>query len=305
MQLAPLQHGDETTTVTFGGVALTNAGNGGYPGYDGFVWKMSADGTTLWAVGGGGRGYEEMGGIAVDRSSNAVVVAGYFGRPATFGGVALTTNRGGGGALDPVVWKMSADGTTLWAVRGGGTSDDELSGVIVDGAGAVVALGYFESSTATFGGVALTNERPNNWGAEAVVWKMSAAGTTLWAVRGGGSDSAHTKAIAVDGSNAVVAAGHFKDGTLTFGSVALSSTGYYDAVLWKMSADGTTLWAVGRGGRGEDQMFGVAMDAAGAAVAVGALASTTSTFGGVTLTIAGAEDAVVWKVSDVAGFTHC
>ena len=40
-----------------------------------------------------------------------------------------------------VVWKLSGEGTTLWAVRGGGEGPAHLTGVAVDGAGAVVAAG--------------------------------------------------------------------------------------------------------------------------------------------------------------------
>jgi len=43
----------------------------------------------------------------------------------------------GAGNDDAVVRKMSAEGTTLWAVRGGGTgAADNLCDVAVDGAGA-------------------------------------------------------------------------------------------------------------------------------------------------------------------------
>ena len=75
--------------------------------------------------------------------------------------------------------------------------------VAVDGTGAVVAAGDFVSSTATFGGVALTSAG----GADALLWKINAEGTTLWAVRGGGTSSDQLHGVAVDGSGAVVAAG--------------------------------------------------------------------------------------------------
>jgi len=57
------------------------------------------------------------------------------------------------------LWQLSAEGTTLWGVRGGGTRSEQLYGVGLDGAGpgAVVGAGNFTSSTATFGGVALIN----------------------------------------------------------------------------------------------------------------------------------------------------
>jgi len=132
---------------------------------------------------------------------------------------------------------------TSFAVSGGGTDKDELYGVAVDGAGAVVAAGFFKSSTSTFGGVELSNAGS----ADAVVWKMSADGTTLWAVRGGGSNGDYAKAIAADASNAVIVSGHFKNSASTFGDVVLTPVDNYDVVVWKMSADGTTLWAVGRG----------------------------------------------------------
>ena len=59
---------------------------------------------------------------------------------------------------------------------------DVLSGVAVDGAGAVVVAGAFRSSTATFGGVELTSAGSY----AAVLWKLNADGTTPWAVRGTG-----------------------------------------------------------------------------------------------------------------------
>jgi hypothetical protein len=144
---------------------------------------------------------------------------------------------------------------TSFAVSGGGTDQDQLRGVDVDGAGAVVAVGFFKSTTPTFGGVELTNAGS----ADAVVWKMSADGTTLWAVRGGGSNGEYTYAIAVDASNAVVVSGHFKNSASTFGDVELTPVDDYDVVVWKMSADGTTLWAVGGGGTGMDRSYGVAV----------------------------------------------
>ena len=88
------------------------------------VWKMNAEGTTLWALLGSGT----LTGVAVD-GANAVVGAGYFGSPATFGAVALTN----AGIWDAVLWKVDAEGTTLWAVRGGGSGLDRLYAVAVDG----------------------------------------------------------------------------------------------------------------------------------------------------------------------------
>jgi len=295
------------TAATFGGMALT-AASGNYD--EVFLWKMSGQGTTLWAVRGGGTGTDRLYGVAVDGSS-AVVAVGYFvagsyrygyfyDSPSTFGGVALTSGKGS----EAVVWKMSAEGTTLWVVSGGGTSSiggsssDRLNGVAVDGLNAVVAVGYFGSTTATFGGVTLDNTGSSriSRNADAVLWKLSAEGTTLWAVRSSGWSDSVLNGVAVDGTNAVVAAGYFES-SATFGGVALDSSAFSsDAVLWKLSGEGTTLWAVRGGGEGSDDLYGVAVDGAGAVVAAGYSWSSPAMFGDMELSTVGRNE-IVWKLS--------
>ena len=79
------------------------------------------------------------------------------------------------GSGDAALWKLSAEGTTLWAMRSEGMRSDgtydTLQAVAVDGANAVVAAGSFSSSSATFGGVVLTNV--NTGFSDAVLWKVS------------------------------------------------------------------------------------------------------------------------------------
>jgi len=297
--------GEVYSTKTVGDVALTSVGDA-----DAAVWKMSADGTTLWAVRGGGSYDSIMYAVAVD-GANAVVAAGVFdGSTATFGGVVLT-NVGSTSYSDAVVWKMSAAGTTLWAVRGGGRYFDRVRAVVVDSAGAVVAAGQSATRSATFGDVVL-NDGGSSY-KHALVWKMSADGTTLWAVSEDDPDGGSMlNGVAVDGAGAVVAAGHFGsdrlDGMMTLGGVVLNTAGSHDAVLWKLSGEGTSMWAVRGGGEDYDVLQAVTMDGAGGVVAVGHFVSTMATFGDVVLANAWTpwslyEDAVVWKVSDAAEST--
>ena len=269
-------------SATFGGVALTGDG-----GNDAFLWKLSAEGTTLWVARSDSTSSEQLQAVAVD-SADAVVAAGMFFTAGAFGGYSLT----GAGGSDAFLWKLNAEGTTLWALRGGGTSSDYLYGVAVDSSNAVVAAGYFSSTSVTFGAVTLTR---TGYG-DAVVWKVSGEGTTLWAVRGGGTSYSYMKAVAVDGAGAVVAAGYISSSTATFGGVVLTTAGSYDAILWKLNAQGTTLWAVRGGGTSTDELWGVAVDGAGAVVAAGYIKSSQATFGGVTLTNA-QNNAILWKVS--------
>jgi len=267
------------SSSTFGGVVLDAAGSG-----DAMVWKLSAEGTTLWAVSVGNYNIN-LKCVAVD-GKNAVVAAGSFGpSSATFGGMTL----GSAGGSDAVLWKLSAEGTTLWAVRGGGRDSDKVQALAVDSANAVVAAVNFYSSTATFGGVAVTNAG----GEDAALWKLSGEGTALWAMRSNGT----LIGVDVDGANAVVATGYFKSSMAMFGDVALTTAGGYDAFLWKLSAEGTTLWAVRGGGTSWDRLKGVAVDSANAVVAAVQFFSSPATFGGVELTAAWIGDTALWKLS--------
>jgi len=71
----------------------------------------------------------------------ALAAGNFESSPATFGAVKLTL---AGSALssddnvNAVLWKVNGDGSTMWAVRGGGASVDYLYGVAVDESDAVV-----------------------------------------------------------------------------------------------------------------------------------------------------------------------
>ena len=170
---------------------------------------------------------------------------------------------------------------------------------------------------ATFGGEALTNAAY-----AAVLWKLNAEGTTLWAVRGsgarvnlwGGKSMDRLDGVAVDNTGGVVAAGSFTSSPATFGDVVLTSAGSTASLLWKLNAEGTTLWAVSGVHRSivAATLTSVDVYSGGEVVTVGSFAgpdenvwgvtqSYTATFGGVRMATAGDKDAVVWKVSAEVG----
>ena len=100
--------------------------------------------------GGPGRRLYAVDGPATCDSCD-VVAGGSFSNRATFGGDDWVL-RGAGVVIDAVLWRVSALGTTQWAVKGGGTSFDRVYSVASDGGGGVVAAGYY-TNTATFGDV--------------------------------------------------------------------------------------------------------------------------------------------------------
>ncbi len=123
-------------TVSFGGITLTNLGNG-----DAFVAKYDVSGHVLWVRQGGviAGGQASILDIALDVAGNAYAV-GYFRGDLNFGGSNI--NSGDiNGDYDGFVAKFSAGGSLLWMRQIGGANSDLSSEVAVDGVGNAYVAG--------------------------------------------------------------------------------------------------------------------------------------------------------------------
>ncbi len=290
-------------------VALDGAGNvylGGYfpaPGMttpalttlgaqDGFVFKLAADGTTLWTKNFGGSGaFAFVQGIALG-AGGEVYVGGYF-QAASLTTPALTRI----GAWDAFALKLDAGGATVWAKNFGGSSARvATSGIAVDGSGNVLLGGYFLMASLTTPALTMVGTR------DAFAIKLDADGASLWAKNfGGGGAQMTDAAIAADGSDNVFLGGYFQNANLT--SPALAKTGSIDAFALKLDAGGATTWAKGFGGvvaGGNAYVTASAVDAAGNTYVAGYFDGVTYPLGSVTLTRIGSQDAFAAKL-DTSG----
>ena len=266
-------------TATFGSTSLTNSGAG-----DIFVAKISSSGSWQWAVKAVGLSTEEGYGIAVD-SSGYVFITGRFLQSATFGSTNLTSS----GSYDIFIAKLNSSGSWQWAVKAGGSNQDNGRGIAVDSSGNAYVTGNFQG-TATFGNTSLTSS-----GYSAIfIAKLSSSGSWQWAVKAGGSgNTAEGLGIAVDSSGNTYATGVFQL-TATFGSTSLTSSGYSDIFIAKLSSSGLWQWAVKAGGSAYDAVNGIAVDSDGFVHLTGAF-SDTGFFRGDSLTSAGGYDIFVWR----------
>jgi hypothetical protein len=251
-------------TSSYGSAAITASGN--Y--YDGYVAKLDANGTWLWAIGFGSGASESGEGVAVDASGN-VFVTGLFTNSASFGSINVT----GAGDGDMFVAKLTAAGAWSWVKSGGSSGYDQGQAIAVDASGNVFATGTY-AGTASFGGTSLTSIGSD----DIAVLKLSNSGAWLWARSAGGTNRDQVGAIAVDGSgNALLAATFNND--IAFGSASITSAGYSDNLaVAKISSGGAWSWAKSAVGTGN----GLAVDASGNAVVTGAFSGGT-TLGGTTL----------------------
>ena len=205
-----------SASATFGPYVLTNPGGGGAI----YVAKLDAAGNWLWAVrGGGGPRYDGGYGVAFDATGNIVLAGTYQNNGAQFGATALPNS----GNIDAFVAKLNAAGTWLWAVRGSGSGNVLFGPVAVDPQGGIYVAGAFQGATAQLGSTTLQNSPAIGVGgfSDLCVGKLTAAGTWLWAVSGGGSEYDGCDGLSLDGRGNVYVSGGYSSSSLVLGPLVL------------------------------------------------------------------------------------
>jgi hypothetical protein len=231
-----------------------------------------------WAKRAGGTDGDAASRTAVDASGNSYAT-GIFRGVASFGSVNLTSS----GMADIFIAKYDASGNVLWAKQAGGSDIDASKNIAVDGSGNSYITGEFMGS-ATFGSTTLTSTGSY----DAFIAKYDPSGNVLWAKQSGGAGLEMGRGIAVDGSGNCYITGYF-DGSATFGSTTLTSSGSYDVFIAKYDAAGNFQWAERAGSSGEDFGRNVAVDDSGNSYITGSFKDVAS-FGSTTLTSIGMED---------------
>jgi len=288
---------------TVGGVAPNkNAG-----GFDAFVTKISADGSTLeYSTYIGGNGNDSGNAIALDASGDAFVTGGTLSTNfPTSPGAFQTSLRG---TLNAVVFELSSNGGSLiYSTYLGGNGVDVASGIAADTTGAYVA-----GSTSSTNFPTHLPIQPKIAGTlNGFVTKLNPNGTALVysTYLGGGSDDA-ALAIAVDSSGRAYVTGvaqnpKFPTTPGAFqtkcGTDGTCNGGLDDAFVTVYNPGGTAfVYSTFLGGSNTDEGFAIAVDSAGDAYVTGLTKSNTDfplksavqpTFGG------GNQDAFVTELN--------
>ena len=280
----------ESTTFVLGGSKLPNTGV-----RNGFVAKFADAGTTssmVWVQRLGGAASDEVYGLAVSGSS--VYAAGYF-RSATIGlGSTTLTNAGAVGTSDVFVAKLTDAGPSsafTWAQRAGGTADDLVRGLVINGPNVYVA-GYFYGSASGFGNTTLVSAGDR----DPYVAKLIDAGSSgsfAWAKQAGGAGIDGVNALAISGSNIYIS-GYFYSVAPAFGNTVLANAGTVastngmttnDVFVAKLTDAGSTAnfaWAQQAGGPGFDNSLAMAASRTG--LYVSGVIAPPARFGSQTIT---------------------
>lgn len=239
-----------------------------------------ATGKPIWQAGFGGLGIDAARAVAVDASGD-VYVAGYFDGEIDFGGTIGKKPSAGGS--DGFVAKLGGgDGKLAWAQTFGAKRDDLANGIAVRG-DKVVVVGQFldELKLGEFDHKAVGSD-------DLFVAAFDRAGAVQWLWTLGGIDSDGANCVAATPDGGWVIGGSFTD-SITIGTQTIKSKGKTDGLLVKLAASGDLEWVKTFGGRYDDTILHLAVDANGNIYVQGHFKDTAD-WGGKPLTAAGGSD---------------
>jgi hypothetical protein len=190
--------------------------------FDCFVLKLDASGDFGWAIALGGADDDYGTSVALDASSNLLVLGAFSGN-VDFNPGTPVFNLTAAGDKDAFLCKFSAaSGSFVWARAWGGTGIDEGLAVTTDIQSAVYVTGRFTGNADLDPGTGVFNAASAGW-TDIYVLKLNSAGSFAWAKTAGSINDEVGKSITIDVLGRLFITGNFVSPSLTFGSASLSN----------------------------------------------------------------------------------
>jgi hypothetical protein len=257
-----------------------------------------ATGKPRWTDGFGGPGLDAPRGLAIDDRGD-IFVSGLISGEASFGALGSRTSAG---KTDALVMRLEPTGEPTWAIRFGGAGED-VANAIAQRGDRVLAVGSFYDKLSVQGP---GNEPPlaalGAGSDDIFAVLLDSAGSPQWVWTAGGRDTDGANAVAATPDGGWVIGGSFSRHA-QFGTTELDTRGRTDAILIKLTAEGTVEWVKQFGGRYADAIWRVAVDAAGNIIVQGLFADVADWGGGPLKAGGGSDNDVVLAKYDRNG-TH-
>ncbi|HRH66630.1 MAG TPA: hypothetical protein PLU53_10070 [Bacteroidia bacterium] len=216
-------------------------------------------------------GNDNPGSVKIDAQNNVLVVGSfttYIDMDPGLGTTALNANTG----IDGFVGKYTSSGTLLWAFSIGGTGNEGVSSINIDGSD-IVIVGSFNDTVDVDPGPGTTNlVSAGNY--DFFIARYTSTGQFVSAKRFGGSgDESFMDMDMQNGSMTIT--GWFED-TLALDTFQYVARGSNDVFVAKLNSAGDVLWSHTFGGTGFSLSYGrkVIIDSSGIVYATGTINAT-------------------------------
>lgn len=251
-----------TGIATSGAYQTSFGGSGKYNFGDAFVTRFSLNGNEIWSTYFGGSAGDIAWGTVTDDSGNVY----FIGQTESSNNIASSGAYQTvlGGDYDAFITKLAYTGKLLWSTYFGGYYGDYAYGIAIDHLANVIITG----STGSYSGIATPGSYQANYGGDgdAFLAKFSPTGGLLWSTYFGGENEDLGRSVALDDSDNIFLTG-FAD---SYANIA--TTGAYqsklggnalpgDAFIAKFSPSGKRMWSTYYGGKGNDEAYGIKIDA--------------------------------------------
>ena len=172
---------------------------------------------------------------------------------------------------------------------------DWSQAITIDSSGNCYVTGFF-SGTATFGTTQITSSGER----DIFIAKYDTDGNFQWVRKAGGTDFETGTDISIDASGNCYVTGHFQ-GTATFGTTQITSSGNEDIFIAKYDTDGNFQWVRKAGGVDDDKGQRIAIDNLGNLYITG-IFQGIATFETTQLTSSGWNDIFIAKYDTDGNF---
>jgi hypothetical protein len=246
-------------------------------GVDGFVCKLSSDGSFIWVKQITGTNTEYASAITKDLNQDIYLTGITYGATDFDPGPSVI-NLDYGGFQDVFVLKIDTAGTYIWARALIGPNTQWVRDIATDKFGNVFTTGHFRGDADFDPGLGVYNLSTSGIpDADIFVWKLEGTGDFGWAKHMSGPDSGDDgRSIVTDTSGNIYTTGFitsatdFDPGTDTFALVPLGQ----DAFILKLDPMGDFLWAKLIGGNGDDIGGAITTDLLGNSYTSGGFSDT-------------------------------
>ncbi|MBK9288316.1 MAG: hypothetical protein IPN38_11695 [Flavobacteriales bacterium] len=244
-----------------GMIASAGAFQTGFGGgaQDAFLYKMTPGGVRIWGTLFGDSGWDDIYEVKVDAADNIFVV----GTTTSTTGIATagTHQTTAGGFYDGFLAKFSSTGARLWATYFGGSMNEDVNGLALDGAGNIIVVGATPSAT----GIASAGAHQtalSGTNRDGFIIKFNGTGGRLWGSYYGAAGIDVAWGVACDAADNIIVVGSTTSTTNTFGTVGTfdaTHNGNEDGYVSTFTPAGVRTWSTYFGSANYDTAHDVAL----------------------------------------------